>query len=276
MDAVQGDWHAERASPAIEQQKFAPSRYSTIPMRLVVNVGSTLGKVLWIAGLVLTLALSAGARGRSENISNGQAQACVNAIVAEHFSIPVATESPTLADRRKVTEYVMDFDGDHSLDLATVVEQVVGAYSHYTVQLHLASGAEQSIALTAPPGGFRLEMHDMTGDKVPNDLVLRPALVHWLPTVLVNDGHDHFAVVISNHSPDSLSSGQDLESRGSDAPGTAALMPSGFKAGNLSRGRELFPQLRELLLSPTTQAVFPRREHTTSSGRAPPALAILI
>ena len=32
----------------------------------------------------------------------------------------------------------------------------------------------------------------MTGDKVPNDVVLRPALLRWLPTVLVNDGHEHF------------------------------------------------------------------------------------
>jgi hypothetical protein len=166
----------------------------------------------------------------------------------------------------------MNFEGDHSLDAATVVEQASSGYASYTVRLHLASGAEQSIALTAPPGGLRLEMHDMTGDQVPNDLLLRPALTHWLPTVLVNDGHGHFAVAISDHPLDSLSCGEDLESRGSDARGTAALVSSGFKTIGPIRGRELFPQQREILLAPKTHAFFPRSEITTSSGRAPPAL----
>jgi hypothetical protein len=230
-------------------------------------------KGLWPLGLAFALALTAAAQGRWEDMGRGPTQADANKTVSEPISAPVAPEAPALGNHRKVTQYVMDFDGDHSLDLATVVEQAVGEYSRYTVQLHLASGAEQSIAVTAPPGGLRLEMRDMTGDKVPNDLVLMPALIHWHTTVLVNDGHDHFAVVISNHPPDSLSCGQDLESRGSDARGTMALMPSGFKADGVTRGRELFPQLRELLLAPTTQAVFPRWEHITSSGRAPPALA---
>jgi hypothetical protein len=238
-------------------------------MNLAQKVGLKLAKGLWTVGLACTLALTA-AQARSENLVRGQTRACVNSNVSESASTPVSGELPALRNRMEVTQYVMDFDGDHSLDLATVVEQAIGAYSQYTVHLHLASGAEQSIAVSAPPGGLRLEMHDMTGDKVRNDLVLRPTLVHWLPTVLVNDGHDHFAVVISNHLLDSLSSGEDLQSRRSDARGTAALMSSGFKAGGLTRDRELFPQLRELLLAPTTQAVVPRWELTTSSGRAPP------
>jgi hypothetical protein len=233
-------------------------------------------KGLWPVGLAFALALTAAAQGRWEDMGRGPTQADAIKTVLEPVSAPVAPESPALGNHRKVTRYVMDFDGNHSLDLATVVEQAVGEYSRYTVQLHLASGAEQSIAVTAPPGGLRLEMRDMTGDKVPNDLLLRPALIQWLPTVLVNDGHDHFAVVISNHPPDSLSCGQDLESGGSDARGPAALMPSGLKAGSVTRGGELFPQLRELLLAPTKQTVFPRWEHATSSGRAPPTLAILI
>jgi hypothetical protein len=245
-------------------------------MKLDAKLGLRFVTVLWVFAVALAIALSAGARQRSEHVRRRPTQADANEIAAEAVSTPAAPESPALGNHRKVTRYVMDFDGDHSLDLATVVEQAVGEYSRYTVQLHLASGAEQSIAVTAPPGGLRLEMRDMTGDHVANDLVLRPALIQWLPTVLVNDGHDHFAVVISNHPPDSLSSGQDLASGGSEARGTAALMPSGFEAGGLTRGRELFPQLRELLLSPTSQAVFPRWAHTTSSGRAPPAPAILI
>jgi hypothetical protein len=237
-------------------------------MNLAQKFGLKLAKDLWTVGLACALALTT-AQARSEDLVRAQTQARVNDTVLEPTSTPVS-ESLVQGDRLEVTNYVMDFEGDHSLDVATVVEQAFSGYASYMIHLHLASGAEQSIAVTAPPGGLRLEMHDMTGDKVPNDLVLRPTLIHWLPTVLVNDGHDHFAVVISNHVPDSLSSGQDLQSRGSDARGIVALMSSGFKAGGLARGRELFPQLRKLFLPPTTQAVVPRWELTTSSGRAPP------
>jgi hypothetical protein len=257
-------------------QRLAISERTNILMKLGAKFDWKLVKIVWTVAVTLAIPLSAGARQRSEDVGRRPTQADANGIVAERVSAPAAPESPAMGKQGEVTSYVMDFEGDHSLNVATVVEQLRGGYASYTVQLHLASGAEQSVAVTAPPGGLRLEMRDMTGDNVANDLVLRPALIHWLPTVLVNDGHDHFAVVISNPRPDSLSSGQELESGGSDARGTAAMMPSGFKAGGLTRDRELFPQLREFLFSPTTRAVFPRWEHTTSSGRAPPAPAILI
>jgi len=276
LGAGRGELPGERAAASIGNQRQTVSERTTILMKLAAKFGLKLVKILWTVAVALAIPLSAGARQRSEEVGRRPTQADAIRTVSEPISTSVAPESPALGNQREVTQYAMDFDGDHSLDLATVVEQAIGEYSRYTVQLRLASGAEQSIAVTAPPGGLRLEMRDMTGDNVPNDLVLRPALIQWLPTVLVNDGHDHFAVVISNHPPDSLSCGQDLESRGSDARGHAALMPSGFKAGGLTRSSGLFPQLRELLLSPTIQAVFPRWEHPTSSGRAPPAPAILI
>ena len=59
-----------------------------------------------------------------------------------------------------------DIDGDRVLDVATVVEQPSARYARYTVQLQLASGAEESIAVVAPPGGLQLKMLDMTGDNV--------------------------------------------------------------------------------------------------------------
>jgi hypothetical protein len=276
LDALRGELPGESLATEIGNQKRADSERTTSLMKLAAKFGLTLVNALSTLGLAFALALTAAAQERSEDLARSQTQADTNGSVSEPISTSVAPESSATGNRSEVTSYVMDFEGDHSLNVATVVERLCSGYASYTVQLQLASGAEQSIALTAPPGGLRLEMRDMTGDKVPNDLVLRPAIIQWLPTVLVNDGHDHFAVVISNHPPDSLSCGQDLESRGSDARGTAALMPSGFKAGGLTRDRELFPQLREFLFAPTTQAVFPRWEHITSSGRSPPAPAILI
>jgi hypothetical protein len=114
-------------------------------------------------------------------------------------------------------------------------------------------------------------MQDMSGDKIPNDLVLRPALLSWLPTVLLNDGHDHYAVAISGTDPGSVSSGQGLAPRGSDYQGTVALMSSGFKAsGLMNEGGVFLPQVQEELLSPTTRAIAPSLSYSPSSGRAPP------
>jgi hypothetical protein len=270
LDAVRGEVSEERSAAVIGNQRRAFSGRTTILMKVAAEFALKFVKGLWTVGLALALALTATARARSEDLACQKTQAGANEIVSELAPTPVAPESPALGNHKEVTQYFMDFDGDHSLDLATVVEQAIGTYSLYTVQLYLASGNEQSIAIAAPPGGLRLEMRDMTGDKVPNDLVLRPALIRWLPTVLVNDGHDHFAVVVSNHRPDFLSSGQDVQSRGSDARGPAALISSGFKAVVLARDRELFPQLKELLFTSSTRAVVRRWKHTTSSGRAPP------
>ena len=248
-------------------------------MRSAAKIGmSLLGKIFWTVGLALALTLPAKAHERP-GFADGnrrQPQLSANATVAGPVSTlrsaPVAADSAAPGARREVTQFVMDFDGDHSLDLATVVEQVIGAYSRYTIHLHLASGAEQSVAVTAPPGGLRLEMKDMTGDKVRNDLILRPTLLHWLPTVLVNDGHDHFAIVISNHFADSLSCGQDLESGRNEARASAALMSSGFKARGFTTSRELFPQLREITLVSSAEAIVQRWDLSINSGRAPPAL----
>jgi hypothetical protein len=241
-------------------------------MNLAAKLGLKFPKCLWAVGLAFALAMTATAQDRSESLARGRTQAGVNETESVRASIPVAPEPPATGNRSEVTSYVMDFDGDHSLDLATVIEQAIGAYSRYTVHLHLASGAEQSIAVTAPPGGLRLEMKDMTGDKVRNDLILRPALMHWLPTVLVNDGHDHFAVVISNRLSDFLSCGQDLKSGRNDARASAALMSSGFKARGFTTSRELFPQLREITTVSSAEAIVPRWNISINSGRSPPAL----
>jgi hypothetical protein len=171
----------------------------------------------------------------------------------------------------EVKRYFLDFAGDHSLNGATVTEQSSVGYANYTVQLRLASGAEQSVDLVAPPGGLQIEMQDMTGDHVPNDVILRPALPRWPPTVLVNDGHDHFAVVESSMVAGFFSSRENLDSRRSDGQTFAYLRSSGFKAFHLpSSKRTLAPALQQSLLSPFNQSFARRMEDASSSGRAPP------
>jgi hypothetical protein len=173
----------------------------------------------------------------------------------------------------EVKNYFMGFDGDHSLDVATVIEQPSAGYTKYTVQLHLASGADQSVVVSAPPGGLQVEMHDMTGDEVQNDVVLRPALVRWLPTVLVNDGHEHFDIAVSGPDPSTLSSSVDLGTRRHDSQTFVLLTSSGFKAVHLPNSRRLFDtQLQQSFFSSFTQTGTDRLGHASSPGRAPPLL----
>jgi hypothetical protein len=171
----------------------------------------------------------------------------------------------------QVRSYFLDFAGDHSLDAATVTEQASAGYANYTVQLRLASGAEQSVIVSAPPGGLQIEMQDMTGDHVPNDVILRPALPRWPPTVLVNDGHDHFAVIESSTVAGCFSSRENLDSRQRNGQTFAYLRSSGFKAIHLpSSKRMLAPALQQSPLSPFNQSFTRRMEDASISGRAPP------
>ena len=242
-------------------KKCAPGEPAPFLMNLGANLGLKFNQALWAAALVLAPVLSAGTHQCSVDPREMNLACANNAALA-----PVE-----VSDHIEITQYIMDFDGDHSLDLATVVEHPTGGYSRYTVDLRLASGAEQSIAVAGPPGGLQLEMYDMTGDKVPNDLVLRPALLRRFPTVLLNDGHNHFAVAISGTNPDSFSCGQALDSQGSDGPGTVALMSSGYKAGRLANDGGLFlPQVQEGRLTPTSQVDAKSLDYSSSSGRAPP------
>ena len=221
----------------------------------------------WVAGLFLMLALCVALLERAPALTRGSRDRATRVSVSPTEGIAISASTK----HSEVKNYFMDFDGDHSLDVATVIEQPSAGYTKYTVQLYLASGVEQSIVLSAPPGGLQVEMHDMTGDKVPNDIVLRPALVRWLPTVLVNNGHEHFEVAVTGPDPSSFSSGEELGSRTRESQTFALLMSSGFKAVHLPNCRRQFdPQLQECLFSSITQTVTDRLGHASSPGRAPP------
>ena len=224
------------------------------------------------AGLFLILALCVSLLDRAPASSRGPHRRDSKGSLS-------ATREPAISvsnNHFEVRNYFMDFAGDHSLDVATVIEQRSAGYTKYTVQLHLASGAEQSVVVSAPPGGLQVEMHDMTGDNVPNDIVLRPALLRWLPTVLVNDGHEHFEVAVSGTDPSSFSSSGDLGSRRRDLQSFALLNSSGFKVVQLPNSRRLFdPQLRESPFSSFTQTDTNRLGHASSPGRAPPLVTAI-
>jgi hypothetical protein len=226
----------------------------------------------WATGILLTLALCVGGLVRVPPASR---VAHIRNMKTNLYA-PRASAVSALEKRSEVRSYFMDFAGDHSLDFATVIEQPSSGYTRYIVHLRLASGAEQSVVVTAPPGGLQVEMQDMTGDKIPNDVVLRPALLRWLPTVLVNDGHEHFDVAVPGPDPHSFSSDGGLGSRRHDQQTFVLLLSSGFKSVHLSNSRRLFdPQLQQSLLSSVSYSRTNRLGHTLSPGRAPPLVATI-
>jgi len=249
------------------------SRDTAVSMKLTSKFGFGNGwNAAWAAGLLLMLPLCISLRGRTPVLNRGAHGEDRRANLSASSAPAISTSSY----HSEIRNFFLDFDGDHSLDAATVIEQPSAGFAKYTVQLHLASGAEQSVIVSAPPGGLQVEMHDMTGDKVPNDVVLRPALIRWLPTVLVNDGHEHFEVAVSGADPSSFSSSEDLGSRRRDSQAFAFLISSGFKAVHLPNSGKLFdPQLRECLFPSFTQTVMDRLGHASSPGRAPPLVTAI-
>lgn len=243
------------------------SGHITNSMKLAAKIDFRRAWTLWAAILVLTLPLSVSACDLSRDISRDSDRADASA------KLPSTALSATPATNNypQVRNYFMNFAGDHSLDLATVTEQVFTGYATYTVQLRLASGAEQSVVVSAPPGGLQIEMHDMTGDKVPNDLVLRPVLFRWLPTVFVNDGHDHFALAISGTDPRSFSSSGGYGSQNRDCQSFALLTSSGFKTVALAIHDATFgAQSQRSFVFSFTSSTALRLGHASSPGRAPP------
>jgi hypothetical protein len=228
---------------------------------------------LWAgsAALGFTLFVGAGAFFQDSNRDHPvlQPRAIYNARRA--LAAFVAPQAPKSKSCKGVTRYLMGFADNRSLDVATAAEDVRTGYVRYVVRLQLSSGAEQSIDVTGPPGGLRPEVRDMTGDGVRNDLVLSPALIQWPVTVLVNDGHDHFAVVVSGDLPGSLGDGRDRASGKRDVPNSIALISARFKADYPAIGeRQSPPRLQGNVFSPATRSATVRLGHAFSSGRAPP------
>jgi hypothetical protein len=224
--------------------------------------------------LALAFTLAVGLRAHSQDIGHGQFRADVGNHGSASSSIPVVSEPSASGNHWGVTRYATGSDGDHSLEAAIVAEQVFARYTLYTVRLQFASGAEQSIAVAAPPGGLQPEMRDMSGDSVANDLVLTSRLLRSLLVVLLNDGHDHLTVAVS---PGSFASGEGRASGPHQVHRASALLSYGFKLRALSNGGGLFlPQPQPNFLSPISQIVTKPAGYTSSSGRAPPALVTQI
>jgi hypothetical protein len=222
---------------------------------------------------LLVFALPIGLDAYSQAATN--AQTALSNVNGEGKTLAtlVDSDASTLSTQGRVTRYFMGFEGDRSLSTAMVIEQMHSGSIRYTVGLRLASGSEQWITLAAPPGGLRFEMRDMTGDNVPNDLVVTPALFHSPLAVVLKDGHDHFSVTISANFPGSWGSGSNRASKTRDVQCSLLLIPSRFRTPGRTKAGILFPpRIQKSFPSDIAQMAPMHRASPCSFGRAPPAL----
>jgi hypothetical protein len=173
------------------------------------------------------------------------------------------------ANHQRLTRFATEIDGDHSLDAATIAEKTFDRFVLYTVRLEFASGREQSIAVTAPPGGLQPEMHDMSGDNIANDVVLTSKLLRSPLVVLLNDGHDHLTVAVS---PGSFASREDQAAGGHSAHRASMLVPQGFRLIGPGNARKLIHcGSRERVALSCAPRLTERADYASDFGRAPPA-----
>jgi hypothetical protein len=193
------------------------------------------------------------------------------------YALPRPSQVASLIGQRDLAQTGQSASKSVADVFATVVEQNIGQYSRYVIHVHDASGVDESIPVVAPPGGLLVEIRDMTGDKVWNDLVLRPALFQTSLGVLLNDGRDHFTTAVSADLPGSVDTGRHR------ATGTEQIQE--VAASNSSRSRIAGPSHSRRCIVPGLQAenlsrvapAFPAGSRTSDlPGRAPPTPAIAI
>jgi len=266
MDGVRSKVSDRRAAGPDSTQCGRPLKGPVNSMNLLETFRKRRDWIVHASAIALIAGVSALTLGAL--LSGGRNVAPASAKSSPSLRIPAAS---SVSHEPFERSYLLDFAGDHSLSGATVTERTSNGRVNYTVHLRLASGAEQSVTVAGPPGGLQIEMHDMTGDHVPNDVVLRPALFSWLPTVLVNDGHDHFAVLVSGADSGNFTSPADLGSRRGNALTFAFLRSSGFKAIYFPASKRMIaPQLQQSPLDRSRQSFAWGIEHVSRLDRAPP------
>ena len=240
------------------------TRAARIPARPGATLLCALG--IFSISLVLFVCSSVGAHSHSRTISRRPMRAA-----PQPATVPARREPAPPAARGSGELDADGFDGDQTLDAAAVIRQAFAPSTRYIVHVHSPSGTDQFIAVNAPPGGLELEVRDMTGDNVRNDLVLRPALVHWPLSVLLNDGHDHFTVSVSGVYPGAMESGAQQASTPDRIREIVAVVFSASEANALANRLGTFlPQLQQSLISSFSETVTTSSDRASSSGRAPP------
>jgi len=166
-----------------------------------------------------------------------------------------------------------DFDGDRKPDLAEVqVEKSNSKSTQYSIKVHLTSGSDQSIGVTAPFGGLQIVPRDVNGDNA-LDLVVSTSFEHQPVAIFLNDGHGNFSRAETSSFPDAFGKSDtkwktDPTTRSTDALGVPPQSNIGLclQAESLQCYR-----LRAHLVPAPNPGFLPSALLTSRAGRAPPS-----
>ncbi|MGD0906360.1 MAG: VCBS repeat-containing protein [Candidatus Acidiferrales bacterium] len=166
-----------------------------------------------------------------------------------------------------------DFDGDRKPDLAEVqVERSNSQTTQYSIKVHLTSGPDQSMAVTAPFGGLRIVPRDVNGDNAP-DLVVSTSFQHEPVAVFLNDGHGNFSRAEAASFPSAFVESDTNWITASTNRTTDALGVPPQSNFGLCLQAETLPcyRLRADLIPVPNPGFLPSAFLTSHAGRAPPS-----
>jgi VCBS repeat protein len=166
-----------------------------------------------------------------------------------------------------------DFDGDRKPDLAEVqVDRTDSQATQYSIQVHLTSGASQSIGVTAPFGGLQIEPRDVNGDNAP-DLIVSTAFQHEPVAVFLNDGQGNFTRAEPTAFPEAFIRSDTAWSSYSNPPIDAVVVAPLSNIGICRQSEALHCfRLRADLIPDPNPGFLPNSFLTSHAGRAPPSV----
>jgi hypothetical protein len=169
-----------------------------------------------------------------------------------------------------------DFDGDRKPDLAEVqVERSNSQSTEYSIRVHLTSGPDQSIGITAPFGGLQIVPRDVNGDNAP-DLIVSTSFQHEPVAIFLNDGHGNFSRAETTSFPGAFNESDTNWRVASTNRATGALgVPPQSNAG-ICQQVEVLPcyRLRADLVPAPNPGFLSSAFLTSHAGRAPPSVVL--
>jgi hypothetical protein len=173
---------------------------------------------------------------------------------------------------------IADFDGDQRPDFASV--QAGGGTpreSRYWIRLQLSTGSRQTIGLTAPVGGLRLDLQDVNGDHLA-DLIVSTTWFGRPVAILLNDGQGNFTFVDPSEFPAATKEAPASWSEPSSPINELSAIPPSRSLPKVlqSQSGGFLAEIKREFAFRTADCPHISNWTCTSAGRAPPQLSIQV